>query len=71
MRDLSGDLGQSIRSAVLGSKLFLEDIAKKAGISRSQISNFLWGTTDTRLTTFVRILDAVGYEIVIRKKNEN
>lgn len=58
-----------IRLALIESRSAIKDVAEKLGIKGTTISNQIAKKESTlTLTTFFSILDALGFEIVIRKK---
>ena len=48
--------------------LSVKDLAAKAGCSDSIIYSYERGESIPKLTTFVKIVDALGYEIVLQMK---
>lgn len=58
-----------IRIALIESRSAIKAVAEKLGIKGTTISNQLGRKDSTlTLTTFFSILDVLGYEIVVRKK---
>lgn len=47
------------------------EIAEKTGLYSQAISRSLRNNSDMRVSSLVKIADAVGYEIVLIKKDEN
>ena len=45
------------------------DVANRASMSQSQFSTLL--KSDMRISTLIRILNVLGYSIVIRKNNDD
>ncbi len=61
-----------IRLALIESRSAIKDVAEKLGIKGTTISNQLGRKDSTMtLTSFFSILDALGYEIVVRKKEKH
>lgn len=47
-------------------------ISRKSGVAYSTIGNFLMGERDTSLNVAIRLLEALGLELCVRrKKNEH
>ena len=45
-------------------------ISRESGLSASQISKIESGNHDMRITTFLRYVDSIGMELILREKNE-
>ena len=60
-----------LRLAMIESDAMIKDIAAKIGIKATTLSNQLGRKESTlTLTSFFAILDSLGYEITIRKRNK-
>lgn len=44
------------------------DLAKRAGVNRAEISLYENGKRDPRVSTFMRLLSALGYVMIVNKK---
>lgn len=61
-----------IRIALIESRAVIKNVAEKIGIKGRTISNQLVRKDSTMtLTSFFSILDVLGYEIVVRKKENH
>jgi predicted transcriptional regulator len=45
-----------------------KDLGERCGMARSYIARIENKITDTRLSNIVKIADALGYELVLKKK---
>lgn len=58
-----------IKARVTMSRLSQREFADKCGVSEFAISNYFNGKRKPRLEIYEKMLDAVGYEIVLRPKD--
>lgn len=48
----------------------ISEVARKTDVSRSQVIRIKQGYTEPGLETAEKILDVLGYEVIIQKKKE-
>lgn len=49
-------------------RIGVREVARRSGVTPSAISQWLGGTSDLRLGTLERILEAIGWEFVVRPR---
>jgi transcriptional regulator with XRE-family HTH domain len=62
------DIIQRIIEERKKQKLSQEELGKMSGLARAYISRIELGNVDVSLSRIERILEALGYELTIRKK---
>ena len=67
-RDSTGD---AIREAIRGSGLTRYRIAKDSGVSESTLCRFMVGEQDLTTATMDKVADALGVEVVVRRKKRS
>ena len=59
---------ECIRGLMKDNGISASDMAKKVNLTRSQVYNFVEYSKGTQLVAAEKILDALGYEVFLRKK---
>ena len=58
-----------ISKAMTAGKVTQRELAEAIGLKSAQaIGNILYRSSSPRVDNFVKILDAMGYEVIVRKK---
>lgn len=57
-----------LRTALKETNATQSDLAEMAGTTQSAIGNAL-ARKDIYITTFIRLLDKLGYEVIVRRKD--
>lgn len=68
MKGLPEELEKTLHRVLNNTSLTHLEIAKRTGVDRSTISKYKWSDVDIRLSQIVKILDVLGYDVVIRKR---
>jgi transcriptional regulator with XRE-family HTH domain len=59
------DVGKSLRAVRAARRLSQRELAAAVGVPRSTIDRIEAGRTDPRMRTYVRIVEATGYRLVV------
>ena len=62
-------IGEKIREAMDKEGLWNSDVAKRTSILKNNLWVILGAKGNPKWSTVKRILDAIGYEIILRKKD--
>jgi transcriptional regulator with XRE-family HTH domain len=65
-----GTIDEAIRKAIESSELTPFEIARRAGIARSQLSRFLSGERGLSVATVEQLAECLGLEITIKPKRK-
>lgn len=58
-----------ISKAMTAGKITQRELAEKTGLKSAQaIGNILYRQGSPRVSSFVKLLDIMGYEVIVRKK---
>ena len=58
-----------IGKAMSAGKITQKELAEKVGLKSAQaIGNILYRSNSPRVNNFVKLLDIMGYEVIVRKK---
>ena len=58
-----------IGKAMTAGKITQKELAEKVGLKSAQaIGNILYRSNSPRVSSFVKLLDIMGYEVIVRKK---
>jgi len=68
MESATKDIEMQLRDAILGSEMSQYEIAKQAGVTKSQLSLFINGRRSLTLTSAAKIARALGLELRPIKK---
>ena len=66
----AGSVGETVQRLILRSGLSMRKVAKRAGVSETSLHQWCSGQTGAHAYSLVNVLDALGYEIIVRKKEE-
>lgn len=65
------DPTQIVRDILLQENLNQRELAEKMGVTRQNVSQmFNRNTVSMRYDSFYKMIEALGYEVVVRKKRE-
>ncbi|MDR1757329.1 MAG: helix-turn-helix domain-containing protein [Culturomica sp.] len=64
-------LGQAIKQARQARNLTQEELGELVGVKRAQISKIENSTTDARLTTILKVFEALGARVSFQVEYEN
>ena len=59
---------EAIRTALKQENMSQTALSDRIGLTRQSISQSLTRATDIRVETFKKIVEGLGYEVIIRKK---
>lgn len=65
---MASDIRQAVVEAVAAAKISQTELARSAGMTQPQVSDYLAGRSDVRTETASRLLAALGLQIS-REKN--
>lgn len=65
---MTDKIREEIRIAMIRQRVNQIEVAKKAGLSRQQVSNLLTGQRGDLLDGWARLLDALGLELTITER---
>ena len=62
------ELCLKLKKIRLDRGLAIKELAAKAGVSETTIQTYEKGTSIPKLATFIKVVDALGYKIVVEMK---
>ena len=68
MNNDRSELLESIRLAIMAGEMSARDVASSVGMSKQAFNEFIHNCRGTQIARVEQILDALGYEIVLRRK---